>query len=208
MSDPDFVLLGAGGHASDVLAALESALPNATVAVASDGSVHTVRFADRAVVMSGDLNAAFGRSSKFLSAVGYPTSRRRVVERATSAGVVWSEAVVHGDATVHPSTSFGSDVVILGQSWLSAHVSIGDHSNVAYGVTIGHDSALGSFVAVMPGACISGDVTIGDDLMIGANATVLEGLSIGSGAVVGAGAVVTRDVSAGAMVVGVPARER
>jgi len=208
MSDPDFILLGAGGHASDLLTAIESAFPNATVAVASDGLVHAERFAGRADVLPGELNAAFGRSSRYLSAIGYPSERRRVVERATSAGVVWSGAVMHGDATVHPSTSFGSDVVILGQSWLSAHVSIGDHSNVAYGVTIGHDSVLGSFVAVMPGACIGGDVTIGNDVLIGANATVLQGLSIGSGSVVGAGAVVTSGVSAGSTVIGVPARQR
>ncbi|MDO5754416.1 DapH/DapD/GlmU-related protein [Arthrobacter sp.] len=50
-------------------------------------------------------------------------------------------------------------------------------------------------------------VVIGRGVWFGANVTVLPGLSIGDGAVVGAGAVVTKDVPAGAVVVGVPAKQ-
>ncbi|TKV29605.1 hypothetical protein FDK12_01345 [Arthrobacter sp. NamB2] len=44
-------------------------------------------------------------------------------------------------------------------------------------------------------------------MWFGANVTVLPGVSVGDGAVVGAGAVMTRNVPAGALVVGVPARQ-
>ena len=50
-------------------------------------------------------------------------------------------------------------------------------------------------------------VVIGVGVWFGANVTVLPGVSIGDGAVVGAGAVVTKDVPAGAVVVGVPAKQ-
>lgn len=50
-------------------------------------------------------------------------------------------------------------------------------------------------------------VVIGEGVWFGANVTVLPGVSIGDGAVVGAGAVVTKDVAAGAVVVGVPAKQ-
>ena len=50
-------------------------------------------------------------------------------------------------------------------------------------------------------------VVIGTGVWFGANVTVLPGVQIGDGAVVGAGAVVTRDVPAGAVVVGVPAKQ-
>jgi acetyltransferase-like isoleucine patch superfamily enzyme len=50
-------------------------------------------------------------------------------------------------------------------------------------------------------------VVIRGGAYIGANVTILEGVEIGEEAVVGAGAVVTRSVPAGAVVVGVPARQ-
>lgn len=48
---------------------------------------------------------------------------------------------------------------------------------------------------------------IGNGVDIGAGAVIIGAISIGDGAVIGANAVVTRDVPAGAIMVGVPARQ-
>ena len=85
-------------------------------------------------------------------------------------------------------------------------------------VTIGNGTVLGPAVQIYcpehhrdtalrkAGLEIARPVTIGEDVWIGGGAIILGGVTIGDGAIIGAGAVVTRSVTAGATVVGNPAR--
>lgn len=96
------------------------------------------------------------------------------------------------------SVKLGRRVVFEHQGAVVIHgdVEIGDDCVIRQGVTIGNKSLdrpldapkLGCRVNVGAGAKVLGAVTIGDDAAIGANAVVLH------------------DVSAGALVVGIPAR--
>ncbi len=206
------VLLGGGGHASDILAVVEARAvatntqPN-TIVIADDLWGHPERFAGRAVDVQRVLPLSDGIGlGPYIVAVGYPTPRRRIHDLAAGLGGIAAQPLVHPTASIGSSVLLGPGVVVMGHTWLSPHVRIGTHSHVGYGVTIGHDTRIGDFCSVMPGASVGGDVSVGDEVLIGAKATVLQGLSIGSEAVVGAGAVVTSDVAPGTTVVGVPAR--
>lgn len=100
-------------------------------------------------------------------------------------------------------------------------LSRGVHLAAHAGIEIGEGSMLGEYVSVRdanhrhgPGIAPrhSGHhalpVRIGRRVWIGRGAAVLAGVTIGDGAVIGANAVVTRDVAAGAVALGVPARDR
>ena len=193
------VLLGGGGHASDVLAVIEALSaagePQGPVYVADDTWAQPERFEDRAVevkrVESVDAGIRLGRH---IVAVGYPMGRRNLSERAALAGGRPATPLLHPDASIGVNVEAQDGVVVMGQTWVSSRVALGAHTHVGYGVTIGHDSVVGSWCAVMPGACIGGDVTIGDGVLVGANATVLQGLTVGDDAMIGAGATVISDV--------------
>lgn len=203
------VLLGGGGHASDVLSVVEAVRAEgerwSCVYVADDAWVDRSRFEGRRVSLVESIDEAIALAP-YLLATGYPASRRAIDERARRGGGQAAPALIHPRAEINASSWVGAGSVILGASWISACTRIGTHCYVSCNCTIGHDAVLGDFVSVFPGARVNGNVTGGDDVMIGANAVILPGCTIGAGARIGAGAVVTDDVAAGMTVVGVPAR--
>ena len=114
--------------------------------------------------------------------------------------------VIHPRAIIGPETTLGSGCLVLGGAHISSSIRIGDHCQVQYNATVGHDAVFADRVTVYPGANVSGSVFLDEDVTIGSNAVILQGLKIGKGTFVGAGAVVTRDLGPGLVVIGSPAR--
>lgn len=208
------VLLGGGGHASDVFGALEALAATGAstpsfevIGFVADGDVDHGRFEGRSIRFLGALaRLPELAASHFVSCVGYPAGRKKLATVGVHHGLT-PFTVVHPRAWVPPTAVVGPGSVVLAGSVLSAKTRTGAHVLVGQGAIVGHDCNIGDFTSVMPGACISGDTSIGAECLIGANSTVIEKLSIGERALVGAGAVVTSHVPAGARVVGVPARQ-
>lgn len=107
-----------------------------------------------------------------------------------------------GDVLIGEETRVGLHNTIIGP------VNIGNHVNLAQGVTItalNHNFDNTKVRIDMQGISTK-EVVIDDDVWIGANAVVLPGVHIGRHVVVAAGAVVTKDVPNYTLVGGVPAR--
>ena len=204
------VLLGGGGHASDVLSVVEAISaagdPVGPVYVADDFWTRCDRFVDRPSVELMDSIEAAATLGPSIICVGYPAPRLAVYDRVVAGSGTEAAPLVHPHASVGVGVALGLASVVMGQTWLSANVRLGRQVHVSYGATIGHDTEIGDFSSVMPGANLGGDVVVGRGVLIGANATVLQGLTIGHGATIGAGSVVTSDVGSGRVMVGVPAR--
>lgn len=129
---------------------------------------------------------------------------------------VGEEGVLHGPLVVHNAAGDYRNLrvgagVHLGRLTcldLAAPVTIGDRATISMGTTIltHTEAADPALSAALPR--VEAATTIGAGSYLGANVTVLPGCHVGQGAIVGAGAVVTRPVADGAVVAGVPARER
>jgi len=203
------VLLGAGGHAREVVEILRAQF-------VPDGE-HTIRgyvdeyaapgeLRDGVPVLGGwswfdDQNLA---SIRVITAVGTPNIIARFAQLASARGLTFISAIAP-TAVISPRARLGLGVTVFPQVVVNTAAVIGDHAILNTGVSVSHDSVVGRHSNLNPGARLAGNVQIGERCYIGMGASVIQNTPIGSGTIVGAGAVVTTDLGSRVTAVGVPA---
>ena len=143
---------------------------------------------------------------EYLAAVGDPVVRMMLVDKAQTACLLATDAVVHPTVIYGSTVAIGCGSILCPRVITTVDIRIGKHCIINLGSTIGHDVMIGDYVTISPGAHISGHVTIGRGAYIGSGAVIREGVTIGDNAVIGAGAVVVDDVPDHQTWAGVPAR--
>ncbi|MBB5791666.1 NeuD/PglB/VioB family sugar acetyltransferase [Jiangella mangrovi] len=156
-------------------------------------------------VLGGDDQLA-GLDAHYVIGVGLPTARRRLAAMADAHGRE-PATLVHSAAWIGLHTSVGAGSLIFETAHVVAGAQVGQHVMMEVNTFAGHDSRIGDHVLLAGGASVGARAVIGDDVMLGIGCIVLGDVVVGDRAVVGAGAVVTKDVPAGAVVVGIPAKE-
>jgi sugar O-acyltransferase (sialic acid O-acetyltransferase NeuD family) len=208
------VVLGAGGHARSVIAALRTG-PAGLIPVACtspDATWHGTKL-DGVPVVGGDealaqlLRDGVTGACIGVGGIGDNGPRARLFAFARELGFALP-VVCHGAAVVDEQARLGDGVQVLAGAIVGPGAVIGPNVVVNTGAIVEHDCAIGDDVHLATGCTLAGAVTVGTAAHIGAGATVLQGVTVGEGAVVGAGAVVVRDVPAGLVAVGCPAVTR
>lgn len=198
------VLVGGGGHARSLLAAL-------------DDDVQVAGYAD--MQPRDDLDIPYLGSDSDCIALLDPAEyevavtmvsgrdcslalRARIIDSYKGFGmplIIAPTAIVAG-CRIGPGTQ------LMHRAVINTGTEIGSCCIVNTGAVVEHDCKIGFNVFIGPGAVICGGVEIGDNCYIGANATIRPGVKICSGAVIGLGAAVTKDINDARTYAGVPAK--
>jgi UDP-perosamine 4-acetyltransferase len=205
------VVVGAGGHAREVLEILLAAR-------SAGDAVEPIGFLDDAnggagemlngLPVLGGLEWLEGPDAEGVSAVcavGTPSVCERLADRVRTLGVRVASAV-SPQAWIASTAALGEGVLIFPGVVVNANADVGDHVTLNVGSSVSHDARVGRFASVGPGARLAGNASLGDRCFVGMGASVIHGVKVGDGCVIGAGAVVLDDVPPGVTVVGVPAR--
>jgi sugar O-acyltransferase (sialic acid O-acetyltransferase NeuD family) len=207
----DIVVVGAGGHAREVVEILRD-----TAAAGSDH--HPIGYVDddptkQGAVLDGLpvlggmkwLEESERAEIKVICAIGQPELCEELAQRVKGMGRRFGQAI-SPRALVSPNATLGEGVIIFPNVVVNTGAKIGNCVTLNVGTTVSHDSIVGDYSNVNPGVHLAGNVEVGRKAYVGMGANIIQGLSVGEHSVIGAGAVVISDVAADTRAVGVPAQ--
>ncbi|MHC8508105.1 MAG: NeuD/PglB/VioB family sugar acetyltransferase [Rhodospirillales bacterium] len=201
-------VIGAGGHAKVVTAALLAAGVQPAGLIDADAARHGERVLGVPVIRDDSLLAAMtpGETALYngVGFTGRSDARIQVFERFTAQGFKFP-ALVHPDAFIAPEVELGDGAQIMAGAVIQPGVRIGRNAIINTRASVDHDCVIGDHAHIAPGAVLSGGVTVGARVLIGVGASVIHAAAVGAGAVIGAGAAVAGDIAPGVTAVGVPA---
>lgn len=206
--DRDIVVVGAGGHAREIIAALlskDQKDPWNVVGVVADGETNPQRLAALGVPLLGGVERLVELHLPYVIGIGSPTARARIDLEASAAGLE-AAIVVHPAAIIGPQVRMAPGCYVAAGAVITTNVSMGRHAHVNVGSSVSHDSALGAYGTLAPGVRVGGNVVLEEGVEVFLGAVVRPWVRVGAWARIAAGAAVVRDVAAGATVAGVPAR--
>jgi len=211
----EIIVIGAGGHGSEVAAYIRlmaaGGMPVELGGFIDDNVSSEFKHGARVL---GRFNAIGEWLSRDTGAKGYITGvgdngvRELFVRRLSELNLPRLEAwtLIHPSAFVGRDNKIGGGTCLAPASIVTTNVRIGEHCILNVKASVSHDCVIGDFCNINPGAVVAGNVTIGRGAYIGAGATVIEKVTIGEWAVIGAGAVVVNDIPPFSTAVGVPAK--
>ncbi|MFE5331523.1 acetyltransferase [Embleya sp. NPDC056575] len=214
MSFRDLLLVGAGGFAREVAAALpDFRAPRGSsgwrlLGFLDDDPGRQDTEVDGVPVLGGADVVHKWPDALVVVCTGSPAhwwSRSRVVARLGLPAERWA-TLVHVSAVVPRTCEVGPGVVLMAQTVLTTGVRIGAHAHTMPQVVLTHDDDVGEFATLAAGVRLAGGVVVGREAYLGAGALVREHRVIGARSLVGMGSVVTRDVPPAEVWAGVPAR--
>lgn len=203
------LIIGAGGHALELLQCWETFTYDADITFYDDVTPNLPELLlGRFPILRDEESARklFACSPYFALGLGGTLIRAKLAHKFQALGGELT-SVVASNATVGKlDVWLGTGLNIMPHAFIANATRIGEGTLINAGASVHHNASLGQYCVVSPGARLLGRCQIGDFCDIGANATILPDVQLSSNVVVGAGAVVTRNVPSNTVVVGVPAR--
>ena len=203
----DLIIVGAGGFGREVAwLASESSQPYRVIGFLDDRrDIPDSELGGFPLLGVIDEWSKFA-SASFVLAIGNPRIRAEVAARMLTGGNPQFATLIHRSICVGPACGFGSGSMVCAGAVLTTNISVGQHTIINIGCTIGHDVRIGSFVTLAPQVAISGCVSLSDGVEIGTSASIRQGLTVGRGAMLGMGSALTKNIKDGYLYFGVPGK--
>ena len=197
------IILGAGGHAKEILDILISKKYDKEIILIDELIKHDNTFLNTYRVTNSIKNLNTNQNN-FIVGVGKINLRKRLSTIALNNGLNWigvrSENIIIGNINVNIDYT----VDIMQNVTISGSVTICKGTLINRNVSIHHDVTIGENCVISPGVQILGNCNIGNNVFIGAGCTILPKIKIDDNAIIGAGSLVNKNIPESTKTFGVP----
>ena len=200
------VIIGAGGHASVVIDAIQKQGQLAIFGIIDDLPQQRGQEVLGYPILGGrEVLTDVSVPRRAVIAIGSTDAREAWMSYLVDLGFELP-TVLHPSAQIGSGVSIGCGTVLLAGSIVSSRSRLGRCVIVNTGASVDHDCLIGDLVHIAPGAHLAGGVHVGRRSHIGIGASVVQRIEIGSEVILGAGAAAIDSIPSGTTAVGVPAR--
>lgn len=203
MSIDSIYIIGAGGHAKVIIAALmEKGL--ICKGIYDDNKLLWGRKILDTPIVGAVSELKDSSTDSAIIAIGNNNVRKKIGEKFTN--IKWL-SLIHPHAWVHKSVKIGEGTVVFAGAIIQPDTVIGRHSIINTSASVDHDCLIGDFCHIAPGSHIAGGVEIENEVFIGIASAVLPLVKITANTLIGAGTTVTKNIEAPGTYIGTPAKK-
>ncbi len=204
------LIVGAGGHARELLEIVESVCDSKGIFFFDDTDSVTGFIYNKYKIIRSleEAKEIFKSDNSFCIGVGNPELRWSLAKKIKEIGGELHSAISLSSSIGSYNVNLAKGLNIMQGAVITNDVSIDEGTLIHINCSIHHDVSIGKYCEISPGARLLGKSKIGDFCSIGTNAVILPKVIIGNNVIVGAGAVVTRSIGDNVIAVGIPAKQK
>ncbi|MES2770820.1 MAG: acetyltransferase [Pseudomonadota bacterium] len=193
MSQPNLILLGAGGHARACIDVIEQqGLYRLAGLIAPPSEVGTLHCGHRVIASDNELAALSQRYPYAFIGIGQlrsPTIRIRMFHQLLDLGFQLP-TLIAPDAYVSPHASIGSGSIIMHGAIINAGAKVGRNCIINSRALVEHDAQIDDHCHLSTGAILNGGVRLGEGSFVGSASVVKEGVTLPPGSLLGMGSMI------------------
>ena len=190
MSQPEILLIGAGGHSHACIDAIElQGLYRIAGLVGSADERAQLHLGHPVIGTDLDLPQLRQRYSRALISVGHiksPELRIRLFERALELGFEMP-VIVSTSAYVSRHARVGAGTLVMHGAVVNAGAEVGMNCILNSRALVEHDARVADHCHIATGAILNGSVTVGAGSFVGSGSVLRQGVTIGANCIVGMG---------------------